>query len=708
MYLFNDQIMYALCWTLIHSLWQGLLTALGGGVVILITRRSSAAIRYNLLSLLFLIFVGVACVTFVREYRLQTTLLPVPSMNPTLAIAAVEPIYQVSHATSPVSRNGLEIINIYLNNHAQIVVSIWFMMMVAQCLRLITNAIYIQRLRRLRIFAPSVSWQRRLRELARTLGMKKSVLFFESGIVKAPLVVGFFKPVILFPLSMMTQLPAEQVEAVLLHELAHIRRKDYLVNLVQNLAEVIFFFNPGVLWISAAIRDERENCCDDMAVTGRGNREEFVNALVSFQEYYMRGSGIALGFPGRKNRLLDRATRILTNNNKTLNNMEKISLATGIVVAALSISAFTSIPHATHRLDSSDIKTSEPSKIIRQQFDRDTVPPSKAERPHLKYIASIDGKDYRLEMVDGKVISLTIDGEQIPSDKIGDYSEIIEKLQVLAKADQDKQAVEVRAWQEYLEHKNLDNKAIQRLEIERKLNAEMLDRQRELLNRGQSDSNADSVAILAKRQAELDAEAKTIWEKSALDHLELEQKDRMVEQSQLAKEDAELKAMELKSKIQEQILTEEIRSLSDKDAGPQLNLLKMRLADLQAARTGIDIQQQRVNNLIMEHSGKGGVSDQAELLRPKSALSTEASESSQLITKPIEAIIFELFDEKVINSKDNLTIVLNKDELKVNGIRQPEEMHARFMERYLNGNKGNHVRYSKHGASVTAEISIND
>ncbi len=180
-------------------------------------------------------------------------------------------------------------------------------------------------------------------KLAERLQIKKRVQLLQSEIVKVPVMVGFFKPMILFPFSLMSQLPPEQIEAVLLHELAHIKRKDYFVNLLQSFAEIIFFFNPGVLWISSLIKDERENCCDDIAINQTKSKKEFIHALVSFQEYNI-GSKYALAFPGRKNHLLNRVKRIITNNNKALNNMEKISLAAGIVIISFVTIAFTQTP----------------------------------------------------------------------------------------------------------------------------------------------------------------------------------------------------------------------------------------------------------------------------------------------------------------------------------------------------------------------------
>jgi beta-lactamase regulating signal transducer with metallopeptidase domain len=101
--------------------------------------------------------------------------------------------------------------------------------------------------------------------------------------VRVPTVVGWLRPVILMPVGALAGLPAEQVEALLLHELAHIRRADYLVNLLQSAAEALLFYHPAVWWISGHIRAEREACCDDMAVAVTGDVLAYAQTLANLE-----------------------------------------------------------------------------------------------------------------------------------------------------------------------------------------------------------------------------------------------------------------------------------------------------------------------------------------------------------------------------------------------------------------------------------------
>ena len=115
-------------------------------------------------------------------------------------------------------------------------------------------------MRRVAVCTAEPAWQRRLREIHQRLRISRPVLMLESGLTEVPVVIGFFRPVILMPLGLLTGFPAEHVEAFLIHELAHIRRCDYLVNLAQSFVEGLLFYHPAVWWISAQVRAERENC----------------------------------------------------------------------------------------------------------------------------------------------------------------------------------------------------------------------------------------------------------------------------------------------------------------------------------------------------------------------------------------------------------------------------------------------------------------
>ena len=145
-------------------------------------------------------------------------------------------------------------------------VPFWMAGVVLFYLRHLASWAMARRLRRTGVCAAPDFWQERLSLLAGRLRLSRPVKLLESGLAGVPVVMGHLRPVILMPVGLLTGLPAGQIESILLHELAHIRRDDYLVNMLQTSVEGLLFYHPVVWWISGVIRTEREHCCDDLAV----------------------------------------------------------------------------------------------------------------------------------------------------------------------------------------------------------------------------------------------------------------------------------------------------------------------------------------------------------------------------------------------------------------------------------------------------------
>ena len=149
----------------------------------------------------------------------------------------------------------------------------------------------------------------RCSRLSTRLRLHRTVRLLESARVQVPIVIGSLKPVLLLPAAAMTGLSPQQVEAVLAHELAHIRRHDYLVNLVQSIVETVLFYHPGVWWVSHTIRVEREHCCDDLAVSVCGDALLYARALTNIETLRHERIGIAMAVSSGS--LLSRVRRLL-------------------------------------------------------------------------------------------------------------------------------------------------------------------------------------------------------------------------------------------------------------------------------------------------------------------------------------------------------------------------------------------------------------
>ena len=217
-WLIGDRVMQSICWTLLHSLWQGLLASIVAATIITMTRKSSPAVRYNLLAGLFLLFIATTGITLMRQLVLvNKNPLDKIEMTPS-NIHGDNMNYAAGDIISTVSgTNYVDRLIEYLNVNSSLIVTIWFIIFIAKLVRILSNIGYVQRIRHHKTSEPAFYWKEKLTELALSLGVMRPVQLLESAIVKAPVVVGFLKPVILLPLGLLSNIPPEQVEAILLH-----------------------------------------------------------------------------------------------------------------------------------------------------------------------------------------------------------------------------------------------------------------------------------------------------------------------------------------------------------------------------------------------------------------------------------------------------------------------------------------------------------
>ncbi|MES2376008.1 MAG: M56 family metallopeptidase [Bacteroidota bacterium] len=333
-----DQLITALSNTLMYSLLQGVALAAAGGLIILVTRKASAATRYNLLVAALVVFTLGSAVTFGVQFAnlQQVQSVAASSFNGRFDIPAITSHTLVS---VPQKTNYLALISAFVNTHHNAIVLVWFVFICIKAIQMAVGLQNIYQLKRTGTQPADAFWPQRMQEMAQRLGTKK-VALLESAMAKVPMVIGHLKPVILIPIGLLTALSTAEVEAILMHELAHISRRDYLVNLLLSLVEVIFFFNPAVLWISQSIKTERENCCDDIALAQTNSKHNYIQALVSCEEYQQSKTAYAVAFSGQKNSLVSRVKRMISNRNHSLNIFEKAVLTIFLVMSGVLLSAF--------------------------------------------------------------------------------------------------------------------------------------------------------------------------------------------------------------------------------------------------------------------------------------------------------------------------------------------------------------------------------
>ena len=190
-----------------------------------------------------------------------------------------------------------------------IAVLVWICGVVALSLRLFMGWLLVRRMTSHGTTAVPAAWQGMLLRLSRRLHIARPVRLLQSAVVEVPTVIGWLRPVVLLPVSALAGLAPQQLEAILAHELAHIRRHDYIVNLLQTLVETLLFYHPAVWWLSRRIRIERENCCDDLAVSLCGDPYAYARALADLEQ--LRGGADRLALAVTGGSLLNRVRRLL-------------------------------------------------------------------------------------------------------------------------------------------------------------------------------------------------------------------------------------------------------------------------------------------------------------------------------------------------------------------------------------------------------------
>jgi uncharacterized protein (TIGR03435 family) len=258
--------------TLLHFLWQGALIAVVYAAVLRYASR--AEVRY----LLACAALGSMAVAPIATW---IALRPI-SLQAVSGAAS----FHAPHAVSVALGFRGDIPRLFASKDERVrsmwlswVAAVWMMGVVVFCLRLLGGWVMAERLRRGCVRSAPSRWQETFDRLRAQLRVSRPVRLLVSGLVHAPAVVGLLRPVVLVPVGALAGLPAEQTEALLLHELAHIRRYDYLVNALQNMVEALLFYHPAVWWVSAHIRNERELCCDDVAVAVTGDAQSYARAL---------------------------------------------------------------------------------------------------------------------------------------------------------------------------------------------------------------------------------------------------------------------------------------------------------------------------------------------------------------------------------------------------------------------------------------------
>ncbi len=342
----NHPAVQALGWALLHFVWQGTALAALFFVANILTRRSQAGLRYAIGCVVMLLMPVVFVATVFWSEQSPAPAAPSPHsitlrtngvfFDSRVVSVPVGDQKSLSAKSLPATIR-VSMLPIMLPSW---IVCVWLAGVVALSMYTAVGWLRVRRLRRSGLTPVNAVWIHTLDNLMSRLQVSPPVRLYMSAIAEVPTVIGWMRPYILLPVSAVTGLDEAQLRAVLAHELAHIRRCDYLVNLLQNAVETLLFYHPAVWWISGQIRREREHCCDDLAVEVCGDVILYANALAQLEELRGSFSEPALAVTGGD--LLARIRRLTGTRNErardrisgTLGAMLTAALVAGVLVGS--------------------------------------------------------------------------------------------------------------------------------------------------------------------------------------------------------------------------------------------------------------------------------------------------------------------------------------------------------------------------------------
>jgi beta-lactamase regulating signal transducer with metallopeptidase domain len=289
----SPAVMRPLGWALLHFLWQGTALAALAAVAMALCRKAS--VRYTLGVGVLALMLAAPVATFLSYWRADT--VATPTVFAAVPWHAPKPVHRLPSAPQGTAPDVFPWL-----------VEAWLVGVVFFSLRCAGGVLLLERMRRRQALAINARLLEISLALQHRLRLTRAIRYCECTWLDAPAVIGWFRPVVLLPVTALTGLSEDQLQAVIAHELAHIKRLDAFVNAFQIAVETILFYHPAVWWLSRRIRAERENSCDDVAIVLCGNAVEYARALTLMEEWR---SAPALAMAANRGPLAVRIARLL-------------------------------------------------------------------------------------------------------------------------------------------------------------------------------------------------------------------------------------------------------------------------------------------------------------------------------------------------------------------------------------------------------------
>src|SRR5215468_3339053 len=363
----SPELLQALGWTLLHFVWQGAALAALFAVANALCRRAST--RYALAVITLVLMVAAPVITLAGLMRQNDPAVRYGA--PWASATALKLVEGVSVATGPSGPRPVTV----ARPPAGILwcVELWFLGVVLLSLRTAGGLFLVEKMRRCDMRPVARELYEKCLALQRKMGLERVIRYCECLRLDAPAVLGWVRPVVLLPAKALTGLSEEQMEMIIAHELAHIRRLDGFVNLFQIGVETLLFYHPAVWWVSQRIRTEREHCCDDEAVALCGDAVKYARALTLMEEWRTAPS---LLMAANRGPLSQRVVRLLGLDGPA-GRFRVAGMAAGVAclaAAMLAGNAFLGVARAALGNKASFTQTQEPASLaVAQESGSSTI-----------------------------------------------------------------------------------------------------------------------------------------------------------------------------------------------------------------------------------------------------------------------------------------------------------------------------------------------
>lgn len=342
----TPELMRNLALVLLHFLWQGLALAALVSVTMPCCRRASVRYTAGVVTLALMLVAPVITFLVISEKS------PSHSRSSQIATSSARTLQSPRMpTTSSSTRQPLS------PDLLPVVVEIWFAGVILLSLRAAGGFLVIERMRGKKSSPLSAELSARCMALEKRLGLERLIRYCECTWLEAPVVIGWIRPVVLLPVAALAGLSQEQLDAIIAHELAHIKRLDAFVNLFQMVTETVLFYHPAVWWLSKRIRIERENCCDDVAISISGSPVEYARALTLMEEWR---TAPAMALALTRSPLAERIMRLL-GAKSSQSGTRNPAVGSSIVCLAIALVAANSLLGIVHPANATQSSESAPA-----------------------------------------------------------------------------------------------------------------------------------------------------------------------------------------------------------------------------------------------------------------------------------------------------------------------------------------------------------